>query len=237
MQPYSDYEIAQRQVQTLRDKKDMFRVWLVVFLMMLFVALVSGGSASCSIPLAIVMGVFATATGIDLYYSLPEHAPNKAELEQEMEWLFGKDWQDRASTLAYESARQHIHRRRLTKWAFVGHVLFFIPLNGWIAFASRTAFHSDGIVMLAVALIWTIVLITHAMSAFPTARQLEIRERRFGKDFRLQYEINDNINAQLVAKLKPDTYYVVNGGGEFEAIGTIHDMYFVKLPQTKQDED
>ena len=181
MQPYSDYEIAQRRISERQRKITQFRASLVFVGVMIFITLMSSNAGSCTIPLAILGAFLSIANGIELYYTTPSHAPSEAEIEQETLWLFGEDRHDVLSAQAHMFAQDRIRKRRIEKWRFVGHLLLFIPLDGFIAIAALRATFPSNLVVLAIAVAWVIIFISDARSTFPSKSRLEKREIMYGE--------------------------------------------------------
>ena len=138
MLPYSDYEIAQRRINERQRKKTQFRTSLFFLAIAILITLISTNAGYCTIPLAILAAFLSTANGIELYYTTPSHAPSEAEIEQETLWLFGEDRHELLSAQAHMFAQDRIRKRRIEKWRFVGHLLLFIPLDGFIAVSAQS---------------------------------------------------------------------------------------------------
>lgn len=199
MQPYSDYEIAQRRIAERQRKKTQFRTSLLFVAIPLLITLIDRTVGACTIPLAVIAGLLVIANGIEWYYSTPEHAPSDADIVQEMMWLFGDDWQDHANAQAYAMAHHRIHMRRLSKWKFIGHLLLFVPINSLIVIgATRNTRPTGTAILLVIAFVWLVIFINHARSTFPKKEVLSHRETRFGAS--LQSEMAqlqpDNLNSK-----------------------------------------
>jgi len=215
MQPYSDYEIAQRRIIERQRKKTQFRTSLLFLVIPIFITLISIGAGVCTIPLAVVAGLFVIANGIDLYYLSPEHAPDENEVEQEMEWLFGDDWQDQASTQAFALAQDRIRKRRIGKWSFVGHLFLFVPINALIIMtASTQKRYTDSAILLLIAFVWVIIFINHARSTFPRKQTLANREIKYGTTLHYELARLQTAQSKPKEKLKRGKYYEVGDDGE-----------------------
>ncbi len=218
MQPYSDYEIAQRRIAERRANKSRFQFLLALIAILVFITLSSSGSAFCTVPIGIIMALFAVSHRIEMYYTNPEHAPTEAEIEKEMEWLFCDDWQEIASAQAYALAQDRIRKRRMGKWGFLGHFLLYIPVNCWIIVtALRDRHNPEGFIIFIIA-IWIILFIAHARSAFPTKQSLEKREINFGKTLHFELARLQPEKAKAKEKLKRGKYYQVGDDGELEEV-------------------
>jgi 2TM domain len=214
MQPYSDYEIAQRRIAERQASKSRFRILLVVIAILVFITLVSGESAFCTVPIGIITALFAFADGIEMYYATPEHGPSEAEVEQEMSWLFGKDGQNQSTTQAHALAQERIRKRRIKKWKFFGHLLLFVPVNGWLIHSAISTNNGDRFGFLLVTLTWFILFIAHAESVFPSQRILEKREASFGNQILSELDNLQNVKVKPKEKLKRGKYYEVGDDGE-----------------------
>jgi len=170
------------------------------------------------VPIGIIMALFALSYRIEMYYTNPEHAPTEAEIEQEMKWLFGDDWQVIASAQAYALAQDRIRKRRTGKWGFLGHFLLYIPVNCWIIVtALRDQHNPEGFIIFIIA-IWIILFVAHALSAFPTRKMLEKRETNFGKTLQFELERLQPEKLKPKEKLKRGKYYQVGDDGELEEV-------------------
>jgi hypothetical protein len=219
MQPYSDYEIAQRRIHERQNKKSQFRASIVFLVIPLFITFISSDAGTCTLPLAVLAGLFVIGNGIELYYSLPEHAPIQAEVEQEMEWLLGDYWQDQANAQAYAFAYDRIRKRRISRWRFVGHLLLFVPINGLIVMTAATQKrYTDAGILLLVAFVWLVIFINHARSTFPSKRTLAKREINFGKTLHFELARLQPEKAKAKEKLKRGKYYQVGDDGELEEV-------------------
>lgn len=226
MQPYSDYEIAQRRINERQNKKSQFRTSLVFLAIPIFITLISNSTAYCTIPFAILAGILAIMSGIELYYTAPEHAPNEAEINQEIDWLFGEDWHNEATAQARAFAQDRIRKRRIGRWRFVAHLLVFVPINGAIiisaikSIASATARSNyvDGPIFLVVAFLWLVIFIADVRSTFPTKQALEKREINFGKTLHFELARLQPEKLKNKEKLKRGKYYVVGDDGELEEV-------------------
>src|SRR4051812_4486354 len=120
MQPYSDYEIAQRRIAERQRKKTQFRASLIITVLVIFLTFlghdVAYDAVFCTIPLAVITALFTVANWIELYYTAPTRSLNATDIEQEMEWLFGDNWQEQVNTQAYALAQDRIRKRRISKW-------------------------------------------------------------------------------------------------------------------------
>jgi hypothetical protein len=226
MQPYSDYEIAQRLIERRQNRKTQFRTSLLFLVVAVFVTVVGGAAGSCALPLSIIAGLFVIVTRIDLYYSNPEHAPSTDEIEQEVAWLFGENWHELASAQIYAFAQDRIRKRRMRKWRLLAHLLIFIPLNGafiisGIQSVTDSAIRSnnfDGFMLLLIACIWLGVFITDVRSTFPNKRTLEKRERDFGETLQFELERLQPEKLKEKEKLKRGKHYQVGDDGELEEV-------------------
>ena len=219
MQPYSDYEIAQWRIAERQRKKTQFRTSIVFMVILILLTVIGREAGACTIPLAIIAGIFVVANGIELYYSTPEHAPSEAEIEQEMMWLFGDDWQDHANAQAYAMAHYRIHMRRIGRWKFIGHLLLFVPINSMIVIgATRSTRSTDAAIILSIAFAWLVIFINHARTTFPKKEVLSHRETRFGASLQSEMAQLQPTRVTPKEKLKRGKYYQVGDDGELEEV-------------------
>ena len=214
MQPYSDYEIAQRRIAERQSNKSRFRILLAVLAILVFITLVSGESAFCTLPIGIITALFVLVYGIEMYYTTPNHAPSEAEVKQEMGWLFGQDWQEQFSTQAHAFAEDRIRKRRTGKWGFLGHFLLYMPVNGWIFVTALQDQHTPEGYIIFILAIWFILFVAHAQSTYPTRQVLEKREKKFGKTLQFELERLQPEKSKPKEKLKRDKQYRLGDDGE-----------------------
>lgn len=214
MQPYSDYEIAQRRIAQRRANKSRFQFLLAVLGVLMLITLVSGESIFCTIPIGIITALFALSYSIELYYTNPERTPSEAEIEQEMDWLFGENWQEDASAQAHALAQDRIRERRISKWKYYGHLLLYIAVNGLVILSWNSGQKPQGIIVLLLA-IWFFVFIYHARSTFPTKQMLEEREREYGETMRYELtRLQSSSMSKPKEKLKAGVNYMIGDDGE-----------------------
>ncbi len=218
MQPYSDYEIAQRRIAERQRKKTQFRTSIVFMVILILLTVIGREAGACIIPLAIVAGIFVVANGIELYYATPNHAPPENEMDQEMEWLFGDDWQNHVTAQARALAQDRIRKRRINKWGFAEHLLLFIPINGWLIFtATKNQYSGQGFVFLVI-ISWSVIFLNHARLAFPTQSMLAKREINLGKTLQVELAYLQPDHLKPKEKLKRGKYYQVGDDGELEEV-------------------
>jgi hypothetical protein len=222
MQPYSDYEIAQRRIQERQRKKTQFRASLLITILVLLLTFlghdVAYDAVYCTIPLAVITGLFAVANWIELYYTATTRSLNATEIEQEMEWLFGDKWQEQANIQSYALAQDRIRKRRINKWRFLGHTLFFIPINALLTLAALSGNSLDNYFFAIVVLIWLGLFITHAVSAVPRKRWLVQREMDYGRTIQSEMMSLQPEKMKVREKLKRGKYYQVGDDGELEEV-------------------
>ena len=218
MQPYSDYEIAQRRIAERQRKKTQFRISLLITIVVLFLTFLGRDVGYCTVPLAVIAGLFTVANWIELYYTAPTRSLNAAEIEQEMEWLFGDNSQEQGNTQAYALAQDRIRKRRINKWRFLGHTLLFVPINGLLTLTAFSGNSLDNFFFAIVVLVWLGLFIAHLVSAFPRQRWLARREIAYGQT--IQNEVNrlQPDKPKQKEKLKRGKYYQVGDDGELEEV-------------------
>lgn len=218
MQPYSDYEIAQRRIAERQRKKSQFRTALVFTIIPLFVAMLDSNTGRCLIPFTVIAGILAIVNGIEWYYSSPNHGPSETELEQEMYWLYGEDWQNQPNAQAHALAEDRIRKRKISKWRLAGHALLFFPANGWLFISGLTTKNGDQLGFLLIIITWTVAFVIHAESAFPNQETLKKRESSFGNQILSELGNLQPEKTKPKEKLKRGKYYIVGDDGELEEV-------------------
>jgi hypothetical protein len=131
-----------------------------------------------------------------------------------MIWLYGDDWQEQANAQAYALAQDRIRKRRINKWRFLGHTLFFVPINGLLALSALSGNSPENYFFGFIILIWLGVFIAHLISAFPRQRWLVRREMNYGESLQVELSRLQTPSPQQKEKLKRGKYYEVGDDGE-----------------------
>lgn len=166
MQELADiFELVQEQFHERQKKRIMFYVWLSFFALFALLSLMGARDIlSCTLPAAAVAGLLALSKGVALYSNSPERTTKR--IAQEMEWLFGEDWESSVDTNTYAFALSRLRVRQQKRIVFLIHLLIFIPVSLYLMLASPV-----------VVLVWLVILIRHARNAFPDRDRLKHRER------------------------------------------------------------
>lgn len=217
VQPYSDYEIAQRRIAERQKKRNYFYMALVFLAVPIFPVVFSPDISvkQCMIPLAVITGIFAISTGIELYYSSPEHAPSEMEIQQELEWLFGEHPHEDLSAQAVMFAHDRIRKRRIGRWTFWAHAILFAPTSTLFVLDAIQWHNFNSLFAMAA---WLFVFLLHRQSAFPSKECLEKRERKFGHTLQFELSALRPEKPKVREKLKRGKYYIVGDDGELEEV-------------------
>ncbi len=221
MQPYSDYEIAQRRITERHKKKNHFQMALVFLAVPTFLIVFSPDISvkQCMIPIAVVIGIFVIRGWIELYYARPEHTPSRLEVEQEIEWLFEEHQLEDLGVQAYALAHDRIRKRRVGRWRFFAHLLLFILIDTLIVVAAtKQKYPTDAGILLLIAFMWLVIIINHARSTFLSKRALARQEINFGKSLHIELTNLKPEKAKNKEKLKRGKYYQVGDDGELEEV-------------------
>jgi hypothetical protein len=163
-------------------------VFYVLFLLcagLIVAALLIGSSShGCLFPLAFIFLLVAIAQGARLRTSSRELP---AEIvEQQLEWMYGKNWYKRANEEEILLAEKRIRDRRILRWQFaiLALPLFGIAILFSIALALTFIKYNEpdhGLFLMIFAGIgFPFLLIT--LRAFPINRTLQVREREFARN-------------------------------------------------------
>jgi hypothetical protein len=218
VQEQSDFEIAQRRIAERQSKRNIFHIWVAALILLILFGLVSGGEVCGALfPIGGIIGLIAFAKGIELYYESPRRQTSREQIEEEMSWLFGENWQEVVGTQSYAFAQSRIRQRRKERWLWVVHTLLFVPAS--LAIASiglmGVRYGEPGVAaILVLNMIWLLFFLRHAVKAFPTRGMLASRERKVGEALLL--ELQSMRPEKLKRKEKPDdaSRYAIGDDGE-----------------------
>ncbi len=197
------YQLAQGQIEEHRKKQIVFYVWLLLFVVLMLLSLLGRGqyTLSATLPTACVAGLFALVRGVGIYLNSPTRTTKR--IAEEMELLFGEDWEASVDTNTYAFALSRVRIRQQDRSGFLGHLLIFIPVGLYLMLASPV-----------VVLVWLVILVSHAQNAFPSRDRLARREREAWE--MLQLHVNQLIPDKQKRKEKPkgDVRYRLGADGE-----------------------
>ena len=219
MEDISTYELAQQRIEQRQRKKNHMLLWLSVAAICILLSFVAG---NCVVPPLVIAVIFAVYSGIEWYFTSSHWTPAQAQVEQEMAWLFGEDWQDSAGVYEFSLALERILKRRKARVRFAFHVGIFLLANLFffilIIFNVHT-FHSlPPIMVLAVPVVWFAVLAYRYTFAFPTQRWLAQREQHAGEAIRQELDRLQPSKLKNEDKLKHGVYYALGDDGELVEI-------------------
>ncbi|MEZ4671663.1 MAG: hypothetical protein R3E39_27480 [Anaerolineae bacterium] len=217
----SEFELAQKRL-ALRQRHRMFMLlWLGVFGVLVFLTIPFGGAVAGSLlPLTLFTLFMTIFYGLQTYYSSPGRIIKQPLIEQEMTWLFGETWQENTGSFEYTFAQDRIRLRRRNRWLFFLHLLVYVPVNAFVLygifdFAVKYREPTMQTICLPIPILWTLVLLLpHALQAFPTDGMLARRERKVAQT--LQAEINNMYptKAKNEEKAKTEKHFRVGDDGE-----------------------
>lgn len=214
MENISEYEIAQRRIEGRRRKKrNLFiAVGFVAFLILLGLALPQ--NFGCILPLGIIAIFVSVNRAIEYYYSSPQSTPSHDQLEQELQWLFGEDWQAYSGTLEYAFAQDRIRKRRTRRWTFLlFDLLFFMPFIAFLTYGILQAGRLFWLLLLAPAFA-IVYILSRARNVFPNPGRLEKIEQKAGQELQRELGAMRPEKLKLEEKPKRDTAYSVGDDGE-----------------------
>lgn len=218
MQGQTDFEIAQRRIAERQRKRNIFYIWLATLILLILFGLASGGEVCGALfPIGGIIGLIAFAKGIELYYESPGRQTSREQIEEEMLWLFGENWQEAVGTQSYAFAQSRIRQRRKERWLFVVHTLLFVPGSLAIVSIGLTGVKYGEPSVAAILIlnaIWLLFFLRHAVNAFPTRGMLARRERKVGEALLL--ELQSMRPEKLKRKEKPGdaSGYTISDDGE-----------------------
>jgi hypothetical protein len=211
----SAYKLAQRRIEQRQRGKTHTVTWLLLAVVCILLTLVAGG---CAFPLTVIAILFAVYSGIEWYFASKKWTPPQPQIEQEMEWLFGEDWQSATGVHEFSLALERIYKRRKIRGQFAFHLGFFglahVFIIGLIGYNLNEFYTPGPIFVLPVPIIWLGVLVLHFVYAFPNQKMLMQRERQAGEA--IQQELDRLWPSKLKNedKLKRDVYYMLGDDGE-----------------------
>jgi hypothetical protein len=215
MDNLSPYELAQQRIEHRQRRQTYTLAWLILAAISILLTFVAG---NCVLPLAGIAVLFAVFSGIDWYFTSRKWTPTLVQVSQEMEWLFGEDWQNATGVYEYSLAMERIHQRRSAQKQFAFHLGFFLVANlfifGLVVYNLRI-FHTAGpSLVLIVPMVWLAVLAYHFIYAFPERRRLRQREQQAGEAIRRELNQMQPTKLKNEDKLKNDAFYTVGDDGE-----------------------
>jgi uncharacterized protein (DUF58 family) len=211
----SAYELAQQRIEQRQRKRNRTVIWAILAAICTLLTLIA---SSCALPFAFFTVVFALLSGIEWYSVLKPWTPSTSQVNQEMEWLFGENWQDSAGVHEFSLAFERIRKRRTARTQFYAHLAFFLVANcgiwGLILYSVRTFAAPGPIMVVVVSAVWLAVVLYHLASAFPTRRGLEGRERQAGEAIQRELEAMQPAKLKNEDKLKRGVHYTISDDGE-----------------------
>jgi Flp pilus assembly protein TadB len=234
----SAYELAQQRVEGRQRKRNRTVLWAILAAICILLMLVVGG---CALPFAFFTLVFAVLSGIEWYSVLKPWTPPPAQVNDEMEWLFGENWQDSAGVHEYSLAFERIRKRRTARVQFFAHLTFFLASNfviwGLIVYNVRSFATPGPILVVAVPVVWLAVLLYHLITAFPSRRYLIRREIKAGEAIRRELEQMQPAKLKNEDKPKRDAYYTISDDGELVEVDAeaVDDEKFKHISQGDAD--
>jgi hypothetical protein len=218
MSQVTEFDLAEKRFKERQRNQVLFVFWLVLFCVTITVNVIWGGIAGFWILLEVFTGIAAVAKLVQLYNTSPRHPPKTQSVEQEMNWLFGDDWQQFTGTQEYAFAQDRIRKRGLQRWGFLLHLLFFVPIGAFslysISFLESYG-QPGGLFCLAAPIVWLIVfVIPHAIQVFPTKGMLASREQKAGAALLLELQTLRPEKLKHEEKPKHDTQYILGDDGE-----------------------
>ncbi len=212
MENYSAYELAQQRIEQRQRNQNHTLLWLILASMCIVFTMIAGW---CVLPITIIAVLFAVSGIIEWYFASPRGSPPLPQIQQEIAWLFGESWESDAGVNEYALALERIHKRRMSSMKFIIHLTLFLMVNGVIInmIINSIFYNTSQILYLGIIPVaWLVVLINHAIHAFPTQQSLAQREQEAGEIIRR--EIEQMQPAKRKTKLKRDVYYVLDDDGE-----------------------
>jgi predicted nucleic acid-binding Zn ribbon protein len=215
MENLSAYELAQQRVEGRQRKRNRTVIWAILAAICILLTLAVGG---CATPFAFFTVVFAVLSGIEWYYASKPWTPPVAQMNDEMEWLFGDNWQDAAGVHEFSLAYERIRKRRTARVQFFAHLAFFLIANfgiwGLILYNVRSFATPGPILVVVVPVVWLAVLLYHLTTAFPSRRYLIRREIKAGEAIRRELEAMQPAKLKNEDKLKRGVHYTISDDGE-----------------------
>jgi hypothetical protein len=215
MENLSAYELAQQRVEGRQRNRNRTILWAILAAICILLTLVAGG---CALPFAFLTGLFALLSGIEWYSVFKPWSPPPAQMNDEMGWLFGDNWQDTAGVYEYSLAFERIRKRRTARVQFFAHLAFFLVSNfaiwGLILYNVRSFATPGPILVVVVPVVWLAVLLYHLTTAFPSRRYLIRREIHAGEAIRRELDQMQPAKLKNDDKPKRDAYYTISDDGE-----------------------
>lgn len=216
----SDYEIAKRHAEQRQRKRRQFNFFLAAFGIVLCFGVNFLGTIipTCMLVLMSVVGLAVVAHAIELQLTAPQRQLSTALVEQELEWLFGQDWQNCTSSVEYAFARDRVLKRQGARAIFPFHALifaiFYSAFVSWLSgiFAFAPAIEPKWLIFLP--LVWLFFLGRHAWNSFATRGMLQRRERAVAQAVERKLQSIQSHKIIEPDTLKPGAHFVISDDGE-----------------------
>lgn len=222
MEQLSGYEIAQKRIEGRQRQRNRFGIWIGLLILSALLFLLGGVPAGrYTVPLLVIFGFLTIMEGIQLYFASPKRAPTLMMVEDEMAWLFGRDWRDMAGTQEFMLAQERIRRRRIRRGYFYLDAIVFLLVNGTLwyfgidsmtkKFSTFSGAHGY---LILFAFGWLVFLGGHAAMVFPTRRRLARQESQIGHAILAEMQRSTPDIGKRKEKPKHDVRYRVGEDGE-----------------------
>ncbi len=228
MDELSDFDNVQRRIKKRQNKRNVFYLWLGVFIIFLSVVILANDHQiwNFSAPFLALTGLFTGIRGVQFYALRPRVESEGPLIEQEMGWLFSEQWELTTNEKEYSYAQERIRKRKLDRWLFLVILIVSIVGTGWLALIAvgtsevvPNSALANG--LFATAVIWTLLVIWRGIYVFPTKERLVSRERTAGEAIRREFSFLHPSKSKHVEKQKRTTPYVIGDDGELMPTSTL----------------
>jgi hypothetical protein len=209
----TDYDIARQRFEGYKRKQNRFYFWLILFASLEFLVFTQGGELQTALFTAATLGAYALIKGIELFVASPKRAPIESLTQQEMNWLYGNDWQTISNIQRIIFAQDRIRQRLAASWTFPVHFLSFLVVNAIILTEGRGSQFC-----LAFPLIWSFFLLRHGLFAYAPANAVARREQATGMAIDAELQAINIYKPKRDAKPKRGAQLVLTDDGEIAEI-------------------
>jgi hypothetical protein len=229
VQYIADHQIIQRRMEHHRRRLSLLYLLLAGFTFLVCVGLSIGRFfPQCVVPALILVSLGAVAQSIAIYIAAPGRNISTALVEQELQWLFGEDWQNSTGSVEFAFAQDRVVQRQVRRATFPVHVLMFSAFYGTLGMVINGLpdILRGGLTALfgAVAAVWLAFLVLHALWAFEPKKILERRERSAAQATERQIKASQASVATVDETLKPGAHYAVSDDGELVEVPASEDQ-------------
>jgi hypothetical protein len=218
VQYIADQQTIQRRLAQHKSRISLLYLLLAGFTFLICVSSFIGRFLpQCVVPALILVGLGIVAQAISVQVAAPRRIISTALVDQQLEWLFGEDWQNSTSSVVYAFAEDRVRQRQVWRAIFPVHLLMYAAFYGTLVMLFGVSQVLGGgllIIFGAITLPWLAFLALHAWVAFPTKNMLQSRERAAAREKEQQLRANQPRVARVDQTLEAGAHYAISDDGE-----------------------